>query len=85
MKEISLDQSSHVVSPTGSRSAPRRQVEWRVVTLPRDVSRAEARALLTEQAEYGRWELARTQVFIGGARRMWLKRRAIKVQRTDAA
>jgi hypothetical protein len=56
--------------------------EYRILTLPRGASRAEVRQLLTEHAEYGRWELARTQLSFGGGRRAWLRRRIIRVERT---
>ena len=39
----------------GSTSTAPRHYEYRVLTLQRTTSRAEAKALLTEQAEYGRW------------------------------
>ena len=38
--------------------------------------------MLAERAEYGRWELARTLVSFGGKRKVWLRRRIIRVQRT---
>jgi hypothetical protein len=38
--------------------------------------------MLTEQAEYGRWELARTRLFAGGERKVWLRRKAIRVRST---
>ncbi len=75
----------HVVSPARPKESARSHLEWRVVDIPRDVTRSEARAMLTEQAEYGKWELARTQRFIGGARRVWLRRRTMRVNRYDAA
>jgi hypothetical protein len=56
--------------------------EYRVFRLPRGTSRSEARRLLTEHAEYGRWELARVQISFGGARQIWLRRRIIRVERT---
>jgi len=56
--------------------------EYRTFSLPRGTSRSEARKLLTEHAEYGRWELARVQISFGGARRIWLRRRIIRVERT---
>ncbi len=56
--------------------------EYRVISLPRGTSRSQARQLLTEQAEYGRWELARTQISFGGGRRVWLRRRIMRVERT---
>jgi hypothetical protein len=58
--------------------------EYRTISLPRGTSRSEARRLLTEHAEYGRWELARVQISFGGARRVWLRRRIIRVERTLA-
>ena len=59
-----------------------RDYEFKVMTLPRGTSRAEARQLMTEHAEYGRWELARVVVYLGGARRVWLRRRILRVART---
>lgn len=59
-----------------------REYEYRVVTIPRTTSRGDARRLLTEQAEYGRWELARTLLYTGGDRKVWLRRRIIRVRST---
>jgi Family of unknown function (DUF5703) len=58
------------------------EYEYRVLQLPGAVSRADVRALLAEHAEYGRWELARVRLFSGGGRKVWLRRRIIRVQRT---
>ena len=58
------------------------QYEYRVVQIGREQSRNETRRLLTEEAEYGRWELARTLVFAGGRRKVWLRRKIIRVQST---
>jgi len=66
----------------GSTSTAPRQYEYRVLTLPRTTSRAEASALLTEQAEYGRWELAQVVLYRGGARKVTLRRRILRVQRS---
>jgi hypothetical protein len=66
----------------GSTSTAPRQYEYRVLTLPRTTSRAEAKALLTEQAEYGRWELARVVLYWGGVRKITLRRRILRVQRS---
>ncbi len=60
------------------------QYEYRVLTFPRSTSRNDARRLLTEQAEYGRWELARTLLFAGGERKVWLRRKIIRVRSTLA-
>ena len=57
--------------------------EYRVLQLPRTLSRADARRMLTEEAEYGRWELSRVRLYAGGVRRVWLRRRIIRVQRTS--
>ncbi len=59
-----------------------RQYEYRVLTMPRGTSRSEASSLLTEQAEYGRWELAKVVLYRGGSRRVWLRRRIQRVQRS---
>ena len=60
------------------------QYEYRVLTIPRSTSRNDARRLLTEEAEYGRWELARTRLYLGGARKVWLRRKIIRVRSTLA-
>jgi hypothetical protein len=59
-----------------------RQYEYRVLTIPRSTSRNDARRLLTDEAEYGRWELARTLLYTGGERKVWLRRRIIRVRST---
>lgn len=75
----------HEVTPRSADfGAGASHFQWRVVDIPRSITRAETRQLLSEQAEYGRWELARTQVFIGGSRRVWLRRRVLRVERSDA-
>jgi hypothetical protein len=61
--------------------APAAEYEYRVLTIPRGTSRTEARRMLTEHAEYGRWELARVRLYSGGRRRVWLRRRIIRVSR----
>jgi len=56
--------------------------EFRELTLPRGTARGEARALLTEFAEHGRWELARLRLYPDGRRRVWLRRKVIRATRT---
>jgi hypothetical protein len=56
--------------------------EYRTVTLPGSVDRGDVRRLLTDEAEYGRWELARTSIYTGGDRKVWLRRRIIRVEST---
>lgn len=66
------------------KAAPTRasHYEYREVRLPRTTSSGDARRLLTEAAEYDRWELARSSLYVGGERRVWLRRRIIKVAST---
>ena len=71
----------NVSSPQTPRPSP--EYEYRTITLPRGTSRAEARQLLTEHAEYGRWELARVRLYVGGARTVQLRRRILRVQRSS--
>ena len=52
------------------------------MTIDPSISRNDARRQLTEEAEYGRWELARTLLFAGGRRTVWLRRRIIRVSST---
>lgn len=56
--------------------------EYRLVTFDRSTSRADARTALTDEAEYGRWELARMSLYAGGLRRAWLRRKIIRVRST---
>lgn len=58
------------------------EYEFRVLTFPRQTSRADVRQALADHAEYGHWELARTRLYLGGSRRVWLRRRIIRVRRT---
>ncbi len=77
--------SGHVINPRLESRPTRSHTQWRVVDIPRDIARHETAQLLSEQAEHGRWELARSVIFVGGAKRVWLRRRAMYVERTDAA
>lgn len=58
------------------------EYEVRHLVLPRGTSRGAARRLLTEQAEYGGWELSRLLLYPDGSRKVWLRRRIIRVART---
>ena len=58
------------------------EYEYQVLTFDRDVARAEIRQALTEQAEYGHWELSRSRLYLGGRRKVWLRRRIIRTRRT---
>jgi hypothetical protein len=56
--------------------------EIREVPLPTKVTRTAAREILTELAEYGRWELVRTRIYPNGVKRVWVKKRILKAERT---
>jgi len=56
--------------------------EYRVLVFSRDVSRSDLRRAVAAEAEHGHWELARLRLYFGGARRVWLRRRIIRVHRT---
>lgn len=49
--------------------------------MPRATTRQEAKALFTEYAEYGHWELARVRIFRDGRRWALLRRRTMRVER----
>jgi Family of unknown function (DUF5703) len=59
-----------------------RQYEYLVLTVSPDDSLLEARRRLVEHSEYGKWELERSRLYVGGGRRFWLRRRVTQVQRT---
>jgi hypothetical protein len=82
-KAVGMAGTTRSGRPGGPEQA--RQYEYRVLTIPRTTSRGDARRLLTEQAEYGRWELARTLLYAGGERKVWLRRRIIRVRSTLGA
>ena len=56
-----------------------RDYEFQVLTIPRGTPRGRARPALPDEAGDGRWELARTQKFIGGGKKVWLRRRIMRV------
>lgn len=78
----------HVRDPRGMRDLPlesgRRpeDYEFQIITVPRSASVGSVRASLTEEAEYGRWELARTRIYIGGEKKVWMRRRIMRVRST---
>ena len=71
-----------VPPPPGDLPAAAGDYEYRLLTIPRGMSRSEARRVIAEHAEYGHWELARTRLYMGGVRRVWLRRKIIRVVRT---
>jgi hypothetical protein len=61
------------------------EYEYLVLSFGRDTDRADIRRRLTEHAEYGRWELERTRIYVGGRTRTWLRRRIIRPRRSMSA
>ncbi|MGT2460625.1 DUF5703 family protein [Sinomonas atrocyanea] len=45
-------------------------------------SLADARQRVREHSEYGRWELERSRLYMGGGRQYWLRRKVMLVERT---
>jgi hypothetical protein len=76
------DSTRRVAPMPAGMNPPSTDYEYRVISIPRGTTRSDARRLLTDHAEYGRWELARVQISFGGARRAWLRRRIMRVERT---
>lgn len=78
----------HVRDPRGIPDLPlesgRRpeDYEFQIITVPPRTSLSAVRASLTDEAEYGRWELARTRKYIGGGKKVWMRRRIIRVRST---
>ena len=58
------------------------EYEFRSLYLPRGTSRSAARRILTDEAEYGRWELERVRMTPDGARFVRLRRKVIRAVRT---
>ena len=85
MHQISTRRGATGVEPAGKTPARHSRFETQVLTIPRGISRTATREMLADQAEYGKWELQRVQIYRGGARKVWLRRRVVRVERTDAA
>ena len=62
----------------------KRVVEYEIekVRLGRHLSRGAVRQLLTDQAEYGGWELTRLRRYSDGTRDVWIRRKIIRVVAT---
>ncbi|MFZ0161552.1 MAG: DUF5703 family protein [Kineosporiaceae bacterium] len=71
-----------VDSPPEDLPAGSGEFEYRMVLIPRLVTRSQAQRMLADLAEQGHWEIAVVRLYLGGARRVWLRRRIIRVVRT---
>ncbi len=58
------------------------EYSYLVINLPRGTTRDTARRILTDHAEYGRWELARLRLNADGSRKATLRRTIIRPVRT---
>lgn len=80
MKEQRLSEITSTRShPVASRDD---RYEYLTLTVAPREHVADARARVREHAEYGKWELTRSAVLYGGARRYVMRRRIIRVERT---
>ncbi len=76
------ESSDDAATTVGFRARAGLEFEYRVLTFDRSESRSAVRQALTDQAEYGRWELHRVVTYWGGTRKAWLRRKIIRVSRT---
>lgn len=58
------------------------EYSYRVLYIPRGTTRDAARRMLTDEAEYGRWELAKLRLYADGSRKATLRRSIIRAART---
>ena len=73
----------HFVNATAVRKRDfGRQYEYLVLTVNAGEPLPAARKLVAEHAEYGKWELERNCIYMGGGRRYWLRRKVLRVERT---
>jgi hypothetical protein len=61
------------------------EYSYLVLNLPRGTSRDAARRILTDHAEYGRWELSRVRLYADGSRKATLRRKVIRAGRTQVS
>ncbi|GAA4905011.1 DUF5703 family protein [Streptomonospora salina] len=54
------------------------EYEYREIRFSRGTSRSVTRQALTEQAEYGKWELSRVRLFPDGSRNVTLRRKILR-------
>jgi hypothetical protein len=59
-----------------------RQYEYLILSVAPGDSVADARQRVREHSEYGRWELERSRLYMGGGRQYWLRRKVMQVERT---
>lgn len=57
--------------------------EIREISFAKRSKLEDATTALNELAEYGNWELYRTRIYPDGRKRVWIKRRIIKIVRPN--
>jgi len=56
------------------------EYEFQRFSVPRTITRSAVTRMLTDQAEYGGWELARLRLYPDGSRKVELRRKIIRVR-----
>lgn len=64
------------------RGAPLRQYEYLDITVGSGEPVPVAYQRLREHAEYGKWELERSTLYLGGQRKYRMRRKVLRVERT---
>lgn len=59
------------------RQRPAMTYEFRKVSFSRGTPRSVSLQELNDEAEYGKWELARTRISVAGTKTVWLRRKII--------
>lgn len=67
---------------SSGRGAPLRQYEYLEITVTPGESVPGAYQRLREHAEYGKWELERSILYLGGERKYLMRRKVLRVERT---
>jgi hypothetical protein len=58
------------------------EYQYRTLIFSGGVSAGDLCRAIAQEAEYGDWELSRLRLYFGGSRKVWLRRKIIRVQRT---
>lgn len=78
-----MEMREQILRPDVSfKTAPAKDYEYLVLSVGPHESLPDARRLITDHAEYGKWELQRTRIYRGGTHRYWLRRKIMRVART---
>jgi Family of unknown function (DUF5703) len=78
-----LTAARHGRLPTDWDSELSDEYEWAPLRLPPEVTRLSASTRLSIEAEYRGWELTRVRLYTDGSRRVLLRRKKSRAERTD--